>query len=92
MEFDGVTTIEQSDIPMGAIVGFSDTINSLTPMEKALAQLLTIMQDITNEYKEGVYDICEHDTSHMRVTAHNIHNICFTKLNAVIHLRLVLTT
>ncbi len=35
MEFNGVTTMEQSDLPMGAIVRSNDTINSSTPMERA---------------------------------------------------------
>jgi hypothetical protein len=54
---------------MGAIVGFNDTINSLTPMEKALAQSITTMQKITNECKEGNVTFCEHATSHMKVLA-----------------------
>jgi len=36
MEFDGLRNMEHNDIPMVAIVGFSDTINSSTPMERAL--------------------------------------------------------
>ncbi len=43
MEFDGLRSSEQSDFLMGAIVGSSDTINSSTPMERALAQLVTTM-------------------------------------------------
>jgi hypothetical protein len=39
MEFDGLMNMEQNDLPMGAIVGFNDIINSSTPMERALAQL-----------------------------------------------------
>jgi hypothetical protein len=34
--------------------------------------------------------LCEHATSHMRVLACNIRNICFTKVNLVLHPRLVL--
>ncbi len=34
--------------------------------------------------------LCEHATSHMRVLACNIHNICLTKANAISHLGLVL--
>jgi hypothetical protein len=49
MEFDGLMNMEQNDLPMGAIVGSNDTINSSTPMERALPQLVTIMQNITNE-------------------------------------------
>jgi len=90
MEFDGLMNMEQNDIPMGAIVGFNDTINSLTPMERAFAQLVTTMQEITNECKEGDVTLCEHATSHMRVLACNIRNICLTKANAISHLRLVL--
>ncbi len=48
MEFDGLMNMEQNDVPMGAIVGSNDTIKSSTPMEKALAQLVTTMQEITN--------------------------------------------
>jgi hypothetical protein len=36
MEFDGLKSMEQSDLPMGAIVQSSDIINSSTPMEGAL--------------------------------------------------------
>jgi hypothetical protein len=35
--------MEQNDLPMGAIVGSNDTINSSNPMERALAQLVIIM-------------------------------------------------
>ncbi len=96
MEFDGLMNMEQNDLPMGAIVGSNDTINSLTPMERALTQLVTTMQEIANEYKESdvtLYEhetLCEHATSHMRVLTCNIHNICFIKANAISHLGLVL--
>jgi hypothetical protein len=90
MEFDGLMNMEQNDLPMGAFVGFNEIINSSTPMERALAQLVTIMQEITNEYKEGNVTLCEHATSHMRVLACNIHNIHLAKANAISHPRLVL--
>jgi hypothetical protein len=48
------------------------------------------MQKITNECKEGDVTFCEHATSHMRVLACNICNICFTKANVALHLGLVL--
>jgi len=44
MEINGLMNMEQNDLPMGAIVRSNDTINSLTPMERAFAQLVTIMQ------------------------------------------------
>jgi hypothetical protein len=75
---------------MGAIVGFSDIINSPTPMERAFAQLVITMQKITNECKEGDVTLCEHATSHMRILACNIRNIPFTKANVVLHPGLVL--
>jgi hypothetical protein len=90
MEFDGLMNMEQNDLPMGAIVGSNDTINSLTPKERALAQLVTTMQEITNECKEGDVTLCEHATSHMTVLACNIRNIRLTKANAISHPRLVL--
>jgi len=90
VEFDGLMSMEQNDLPMGAIVGSNDTINSSTSMVRALAQLVTTMQDITNECKEGDVKLCEHATSHMRVLACNIHNIRLTKANAISHPRLVL--
>jgi hypothetical protein len=43
MEFDGLMNMEQNDRPMGAIVRSNETINSSTPMERALAQLVIIM-------------------------------------------------
>ncbi len=43
MEFDGLMNMEQNDLPIGAIIGSNDTINSSTPMERALAQLVTTM-------------------------------------------------
>jgi hypothetical protein len=90
MKFDGVMNMEQSDLHMGAIVGSSDTINSSNPMERAFAQLVITMQEITNECKEGDVALCEHATSHMRVLAFCIRNMCLTKVNVVLHLGLVL--
>jgi hypothetical protein len=90
MEFDGLMNMEQNDLPMGAIVGSNETINSSTLMERALAQLVTTMQEITNECKEGDVTLCEHVTSHMKVLACNICNICLTKANAISHPGLVL--
>jgi hypothetical protein len=90
MKFDGLMNMEQSDLPMGAIVGSNDIINSSTPMERAFAQLVIRMQEITNECKEGDVTLCEHATSHMKVLACNIRNIHLTKVNAVLHLWLVL--
>jgi hypothetical protein len=90
MEFDGLMNMEQNDLPMGAIVGSNETINSSTPMERVLAQLVTTMQEITNECKEGDVTLCEHSTSHMKVLACNIRNICLTKANAISHPGLVL--
>jgi hypothetical protein len=90
MEFDGLMNMEQNDLPMDAIVGFNDIINSSTPMERAFAQLIATMQKIINECKEGDVTLCEHATSHMRILACNIRNIRFTKENAVSHPRLVL--
>jgi hypothetical protein len=75
---------------MAAIVGSNDTINSSTPMERAFAQLVTTMQEITNEWKEGNVTLCEHASTHMRILACNIHNIHLTKANAILHSRLVL--
>jgi len=71
MEFDGFNNMEQSDFPMGVIVGSNDTINSSTLMERALTQLVITMQEITNECKESNVTLCEHATSHMRVLACN---------------------
>ncbi len=90
MEFDGLRNMNQSDFPMGAIVESSDIINSSTPMERAITQLVTIMQEITNECKEGDVTFCEHATSHMRVLVCYICNICLIKANAVLHPRLML--
>jgi hypothetical protein len=90
MEFDGLMNTKQNDFPMGAIVGFNDTINPSTPMERALAQLVTTMQEITNECKEGDVTLCEHAISHMKVLAYNIRNIHLTKAHGVLHPRLVL--
>jgi hypothetical protein len=90
MEFDGLMNMEQNDLPMGAIVRSNDIINSSTPMERVLAQLVITMQDITNECKEGNVTLCEHATSHMKVLACNIRNIYLTKANAILHPGLVL--
>ncbi len=87
MEFDGLMNMEQNDLPMGAIIRSNDTINSSTPMERVLAQLVTIMQEITNECKEGDVTLCEHVSSHMKVFACYICNIHVTKANAVLHPR-----
>ncbi len=90
MEFNGLTTMEQNDLPMDGIVKFNEIINSSTLMEKAFAQLVTIMQKITNECKEGDVRFREHATSHMKVLTCNICNICLTKANAILHQILVL--
>jgi len=90
MEIDGFMNMEQNDLPTRAIVGSNDTINSSTPMEKAFAQLVTIMQETTNECKKCDVTLCEHATSHMKVLACNIRNIRLTKGNAVSHPKLVL--
>jgi len=90
MEFDGFMNMEQSDLPKGVIVGSNDKINSSTPMERAFAQLVTTMQEITNECKENNVTLCEHATSHMRILACNIRNIHLTKANATSHPGLVL--
>jgi hypothetical protein len=82
--------MEQNDLLMGAIIRSNDTINSSTPMEKVFVQLVTIMQKIINECREGDVTLCEHATSHMKVLACNICNIRFTKANVVSHPRLVL--
>jgi hypothetical protein len=58
MEFDGLMNMEQNDLPMDAIVGSNDTINSSTPMEKALAQLVTIMQEIMRILACNIRNIC----------------------------------
>jgi hypothetical protein len=67
MEFDGLMNMEKSDLHMGVIIGSSDTINSSTPIERVVAQLVTTMQEITNECKKGDVTFCENATSHMRV-------------------------
>jgi hypothetical protein len=90
MEFDGHMNMEQSDLLMGAIIKSNDTINSSTLMERALVQLVITMQEITNECKEGDVTLCEHATSHMKVLACNIRNLCITKANAISHPGLVL--
>jgi hypothetical protein len=90
MEFDGLMNMEQNDFPMGAIVRSNDTINSSTPMGRAFIELVTIMQEITNKCKKDDVTLCEHATSHMRVLACNICNICLTKANAILHLGLLL--
>jgi len=75
MEIIGFMNMEQNDLFMGAIIGSNDTINSLTLMEKVLTQLVTIMQEVTNECNEGDVTLYEHATSHMKVLACNIRNI-----------------
>jgi len=90
MKFDGLMNMEQSDLPMDTIVWSNDTINSSTPMERALAQLVITMQKITNECKKGDVTLCEHATSHMKILTCNIHNIHLTKANVVSHPRLAL--
>jgi hypothetical protein len=82
MEFDGLMNMEQNDLPMGAIVGSDDTINSSTPMERVFAQLVNTMQEFTNECKESDMTLCEHATSHMRILACNIRNICVATLTS----------
>jgi hypothetical protein len=79
MEFDGLMNMEQSDLPMAAIVGSNDTINSSTLMERALTQLVITMQGITNECKKDNVALCEHATSHI---------LNYFKNSSLLHLRL----
>ncbi len=37
MEFNGFTTMEQNDLPMGGIVKSNEIVNSSTPMETTFA-------------------------------------------------------
>ncbi len=37
MEFNGFTTMEQNDLPMGGIVRSNEIVNSSTPMETTFA-------------------------------------------------------
>ncbi len=90
LEFDGLMNMEQNDCLTGAIIRSNDTINSSSPMERVLAQLVITMQKITNECKESDVTLCEHATSHMRVLACDIRNTHLTKANAISHLGLVL--
>jgi len=90
MEFDGLMNMEQSDFPISAIIGSNDTIHSSTPIENAFAQLVTTMQEIIDECKEGDVTLREHATSHMRVLACNICKRNLTKANVILHLGLVL--
>jgi hypothetical protein len=90
MEIDGLMTMEQNDLSMGGIVGSNETINSSPPMEKAFAQLVITMEEITNECKKGDVRLCEYATSHMKVLTCNICNIRLTKANAILHPRLML--
>ncbi len=39
MEFDVLTTMEYNDFPMGGIIGFNETINSSTLMEKGFCTI-----------------------------------------------------
>jgi hypothetical protein len=79
VDFDGLMNMEQSDFLMAAIIGSNDTINSSTLMEKALTQLVTTMQRITNECKKDDVALCEHATSHI---------LSYFKNFSVLHLRL----
>jgi hypothetical protein len=90
LEFDGLMNMEQNDCLTGAIIRSNDTINSSSPMERVLAQLVITMQKITHECKENDVTLCEHATSHMRVLACDIRNTHLTKANAISHLGLVL--
>ncbi len=48
-------------------------------MKKVLAQLVITMEKIMNECKKGDVTLGEHATSHMKVLACNIRNICLKK-------------
>jgi hypothetical protein len=73
MKFDG--SRPWSIVISLCIIGSSETINSSTLMERVLAQLVTTMQEITNECKDGNVTLCEHATSHTKILAWNNHNI-----------------
>jgi hypothetical protein len=47
--------------------------------------MVTTMQKITNECKEGDMTLCERATSHMRILTCNIRNIHLIKANTILH-------
>jgi hypothetical protein len=63
MEFDGLMNMEQNDLPTGASVWSNDTINSSTPMERALAQLVTTMQEINVKRLKDWHEIMLNHTN-----------------------------
>jgi len=54
VEFDGLMNMKQSDLPMHAIIGSNNIINSSTPMERAFAQLVTTMQKAQMNVKKAM--------------------------------------
>ncbi len=62
--------------------------SSSTPMEKALVQMVEIMQEIINEVKEDGVQLIDHATSLLRVIAY-VQGIHLSKVNEVVHLGMV---
>jgi len=63
--------------------------SSSTSTEKMLARMGDIMQEIINEVKEGGVQLIDHTTSLLCVIATNVQGIYLSKVNEVMHLRMV---
>jgi hypothetical protein len=55
-------------------------------MEKTLARMGDIMQEIINEVKEGGVQLIDHTTSLLRVIATDVRGIHLSNVNEVMHL------
>jgi len=60
-------------------------LSSSTPMEKKLAWMGDIMQEIINEVKEGGVQFINHTTSLLRVIAADVWGIRLSKANKIMH-------
>ncbi len=59
--------------------------SSSTPRKKVLARMGDIMQKIINEVKEGGVQLIDHITSLFFAIAIDVHGICLSKVNEVMH-------
>jgi arginine deiminase len=68
---------------------YNQPLSSSTPMEKELAWMGDIMQEIINEVKEGGVQFINHTTSLLHVIVTNVWGIHLSKANEIMHLDMV---
>lgn len=75
IKIGAITTTSENEFIMDGVGGSNEDSISNVLVEKAIASLSHIMQEITKECKQGGVTLFDHATSHMTIVASNIQNI-----------------